>query len=127
MDAEIAEKLKTLEKLLGNMFADLLDINLEVINGGYTEYPIFIVYEGELDLGQLMLDAEEYKLPFSFNVATMEDFQEEQIIFADKTEDFKKAYGDPKKHICIFWIFGEQAGFIFYPIAQRATDQNQEG
>lgn len=124
MDENLKEKLQTLEKLLGNMYADLLDINLEVINGGYTEYPIFIVYEGNLELGQLMLDAEEYKLPYSFNVSTMEEFQEEGIIFDEKTEDFKEAYGDPKKHICIFWVFLEQAGFIFYPSAQRSTDQN---
>lgn len=124
MDALLKEKLQTLEKLLGNMYPDLLDISQDVINGGYTQYPIFIAYEGNLELGQLMLDAEEYKLPYSFNVSTMEDFQEEEIIFEEKTEEFKEAYGDTKKHICIFWVFGEQAGFIFYPSAQRATDQN---
>ncbi len=124
MDAELKEKLTELEKLLGKMYADLLDISQDVISGGYTAFPIYIVYEGELQLGQLMLDAKEYNLPYNFNVATLEDFKEQEIVFEDKEDEFKAAYGDPKKHICVFWIIGEQAGFIFYPTATRATDLN---
>lgn len=124
MDATIKEKLKQLESLLSGMFADLLDISKDVIKDGYTEFPIYIAHEGQVDIGQLMLDAEEYKLPWSFNISTLEEFQEEGIVFEEKTEDFKTAYGDPQKHICIFWVFGDQAGFTFYPSAQRATDDN---
>ena len=127
MKEKVKVKLEVLEKLLVKMYTDLLDIGLEVIDGKYSEYPIFVVHEGNVDIGQLLLDAAEYKLPYTFNLSTLEEFQEEGIIFDDKTESFKTAFGDPKKILSLFWVFDDEAGFIFYPTktsAERATDKN---
>jgi hypothetical protein len=77
-----------------------------------------------MDIGELLFDAAEFKVPFSIHVSMLEDFIEAGIIPEDKSDIFKIAYGDPKQFMCIFFVYGEHARFIFYPFAKRQTDNN---
>ena len=124
MDEDIKKHLKVLEKFTGDISADLMDVTREMLEGGYTKFPIYIMHSGNVELGQMIVDADEFNTPFWVHVSTLEEFQKEGIIFKERTADFKKAYGDPLKNLCIFWVFDQQAGFIFYPIAGRKTDDN---
>lgn len=118
LKAEIAG----LEKQITVFFKDLLEISKEMIQGGYTTHPIFIAHRGNVNFGEKLIDAAELQVPWFIDVALLEDFEEKGIIQPDRVEVFKQTYKDPTKTICIFWVNGENARFIFYPQAGKNSD-----
>lgn len=117
------KELKILEQEINSLSDDLLEISLDMIQGGYTEYPIYVAHPGNVeDMGEELFNAHTDNLPYSINVTMLEDFVESGIIPEDKIELFKTAYGDPKKFMCIFFVSTETASFVFYPYAKRNTD-----
>ncbi len=123
MAEPLDKELKLLEDELNGFSDELLEISLDMIREGYTEYPVYIAHKGNVeDLGELLFDAQEYKVPFSINVSMIEDLVEASIIPEEKLDLFKTAYGDPKQFMCIFLISGDYARFIFYPFAKRNSD-----
>ena len=77
-----------------------------------------------MEIGELLFDAGEYKVPYSIHVSMLEDFIEAGIIPEEKSNIFKIAYGDPKQFMCIFFVGAETARFVFYPFAKRQSDNN---
>lgn len=117
------KELKILEQEITSLSDDLLEISLDMIQGGYTEYPIYVAHPGNVeDMGEELFNAFTDNLPYSINVTMLEDFVESGIIPEDKIELFKTAYGDPKQFMCIFFVTSETASFVFYPYAKRNTD-----
>lgn len=124
MDDPLKKELALLEKEISGFTSELMEITNDMIQGGYTEYPIYIAHTGNVELGEPIFDAAEYQVPFSINVSMLEDFIEAGIIPEEKTGVFKIAYGDPKQFLCIFLVYGEHARFIFYPFAKRQSDNS---
>lgn len=123
MEDPIKKELKVLENEITGLSDDLLEISLEMIKGGYTEYPIYVAHQGNVeDMGEELFNANTDNLPYSINVSMLEDFVESGIIPEEKTKLFKTAYGDPKQFMCIFFITSDSASFVFYPYAKRNTD-----
>jgi hypothetical protein len=124
MDDPLKKELKLLEAEVTGFSGELMEISLEMLNGGYTEYPIYVVHDGTMEIGELLFDAGEYKVPYSIHVSMLEDFIEAGIIPEEKSNIFKIAYGDPKQFMCIFFVVAETARFVFYPFAKRQSDNN---
>lgn len=125
MSDKTEKELKVLESELAELSGPLLEVSTEMISQGYTEFPIFIAHEGNIeDLGEVLFDAGEYQVPYHINVSMLEDFVESGIIPADKVELFKTAYGNAKQNMCVFFVTLAQARFVFYPYARRDSDNN---
>lgn len=118
--------LKKLEDEINGLLGPIHEVSLDMIREGYTRYPIYVAHEGVMEIGELLFDAAEYQIPYSLHVSSLEEFQEAGIIPEDKTELFRIAYGDPKQFICVFFVFNEEARFVFYPFAKRITDTNND-
>ena len=122
MEDPLKKELKLLEEEIANFTSELHEISLEMMREGYTKYPIFIAHSGNVELGEQLFDAGEYNVPYFINVSMLEDFKEAEIIPEDKTQLFYTAYGDPKQFMCVFFVTGDDARFVFYPYAKRISD-----
>jgi hypothetical protein len=122
MEDPLHKELKLLEDEISSFTGELHEVSREMIKEGYTQYPIFIAHDGNVEIGETLFDAGEYNVPYIINVSMLEDFVEAAIIPEDKKELFYVAYGDPKQFMCVFFVVGTNARFVFYPFAKRRTD-----
>jgi hypothetical protein len=116
------DELKALEAIFREYSGQFLEISRELIQEKYTVHPIFVAFKAPVQIGEVLLDAAEYEIPYSINVATLEEFLETGLIQSDRVESFKTAFGDPIKAMCVFWIVGENARYILIPFGGRNSD-----
>jgi hypothetical protein len=118
-------ELKALEAIFREYSGQFLEISRELIQEKYTVHPIFIACNTPIQLGEVLLDAKEYDIPYSINVGTLEEFLETGLIQSDRVESFRAAFGDPLKAMCVFWIIGDNARYILIPFGGRNSDNPQ--
>lgn len=123
MEDPLHKELALLQAEIAQFTGELHEVSIEMIKDGYTKYPVFIAHDGNVEMGETLFDAGEFNVPYFINVSMLEDFVEAGIIPEDKKELFFIAYGDPKQFMCIFFVVGGEARFVFYPYAKRSTDQ----
>lgn len=124
MSDPLEKELKELEEEFKQYSDQLLEISREMMEGKYTEFPIFVAHQTDVYLGQVLIDRTEYEEPFSVSVSTVEEFVETGLIEKDKLKVFLEAFGDPLKNMCIFWVHGDQARYILMHYAGRITDKD---
>jgi hypothetical protein len=124
MKDPLEKELEALEKQLAEISGQLLELSREMLTDKYTKHPIFVAHEGQLELGEQILDRIEFNMAYTINVSSVEEFIELGLIEKKKSNDFENAFGDPLKNMCIFWVHGELARYISYPFAKRNTDEN---
>ncbi len=124
MSDPLSAELKVLESQLEEISGQLAEVALDMAQGGFSEFPIFVAHREEAKIGELLLDRNEYNFPYSISVSSMEDFEELGILKPDKLDEFRTTYGNSKKQTCIFWIYNTNANFIFFPLAGRKSDNN---
>lgn len=104
-----------------NLFKDSIkEVSDDIINEGYSKYPIFIAHQAEVKLGEVILDREELGINFTIQASTIEEFVNRNIIKPNNLEKFKSAFKDPKKFCCIFLITEYGGQFIFVPFEVEA-------
>src|ERR1043166_1040281 len=98
-------------KLLGILKSDLdfyrdmiREVSTEMISEGYTQYPVFIAHQHEVKLGEMILDKADYARDFNINASTLEELVEKGVVQKDREDEFKKAYKDPRKFMCVFLV-----------------------
>lgn len=119
----LEKELKELEAELSEFSGQLLEISRELLKEKYTEHPIFLAHQADIHLGQLLLNREEYDVPFSISVSTIEEFKDAGLIQKDRLRLFREAFGDPLKAMCVFWIHGDNGRYILFPFGGRSTDK----
>ncbi len=87
-----------------------------------SNYPIFVFYQQEIELGVTLVDREGTAGNWSVNASTLEEFVARQLIEEENVPGFKKHYRDPEKHFCLFVLSELGAEFIFIP--QELTGDN---
>jgi hypothetical protein len=110
------------EKILESLKADIifyndpiLEVAMEILDNKVSEYPVFIAYQHLLDLGEMILDKDDFEKDWSINVTILEELVEKGIILKERIPSFKEVYKDPRKNICIFLVTEESGNFIFMP------------
>lgn len=107
--------LKTLKMDL-NFFRDSLkEVSKEIIDGGYSKYPIFVAHQAEVKLGEVILDREEIGSNFTIQASTLEEMEERKVILTENASVFKSAFKDPAQFCCIFLVTEHGARFVFVP------------
>lgn len=116
MESELDSWLKKLEADLQLLKEGIVEVQTDMIKEGFTEFPIFIAHQGDIDIGELVFAHEEYETSYSLNVTTSENLLELGILNKEKLPDFKEAYGDQTLQTCVLWIHGSGIRFIFFPL-----------
>ena len=107
--------LKQIEREIRQYVSVLSKAADAVLNQDVSNYPIFIVHQGELELGISVIDAEKIQANWSINLSILEEFAAKQLIEDAKIEHFRQIYKDPTIYLCLFIISEAGANFIFIP------------
>ena len=94
---------------------DLKVISQKVIEGGISEYPVYIAAQDFVDIGKQIFDRDSVQLNWFFYASILEDFTRREIVKGDRIKDFQKTFGDPLERACIFVISEGMGQFVFVP------------
>lgn len=119
------KQVQELEEFLNEFSGDLLATSRELIEMKFTMFPVYLVHKEAIEVGQILLDKIELEQPYYISVSTIEEFIDNGFVDKKKRKDFEKAYGDPLKQMCVLWILGEDAHFVFFPFGNHVEDDNK--
>ncbi len=109
-------------KYLGKISQDFIKIadqireaSYQIRKRGFSDFPIFIVSNTEIPVGQLLYKNDEVGTHWNYFVTYVDEFIERNIIAKDKVDDFKTNYKNPDEFCCLFVIDGVFTKFIFIP------------
>ncbi len=118
------------EKELESLKADvtffseqLKEVAADVIAEGFSKFPVFVAHQHEVKLGETIFDKESYNRTWTFNATVLEELIEKKVVHEYKREAFEKAYKDPRKQACIFWVTVDGASFVFIPYRKKKEDE----
>lgn len=103
---QIEKALQPYLKVLGTAADTILDEDV-------SHYPIFVVYQVEVELGLPLL---KNRASWSVNASTLEELVAKRLVKTEKIDAFRQVYKDPRAFLCLF-VLEEAAGaqFIFLP------------
>ncbi len=78
-----------------------------------SNYPIFIVHQGEAAIGLPLVEEENLQGGWKINVSTLEEFSVKQLIGPEKLSDFIALYKSHGDELCLFVIEETGAKFVF--------------
>jgi len=110
-------------KYLGTVSQDFVKIadnikeaSYQIRKRGFSDFPIFIISQGDIPLGQLLYKKEELGTEWNYYVTYLDEFIQRKII--EKEEEFKTNYKNPDEFCCLFVIDGDFRKFIFIPFPE---------
>lgn len=107
--------LKSLQVDLDFYSESIREVAMEIIEEGYSSYPIFVAHQHEVSVGEIILDRTELETNWTINASTLEEFVEMDIIQEDRKATFIQNYKSAKDFMCLFVVVAEGANFVFYP------------
>ncbi|QRR01796.1 hypothetical protein [Dyadobacter sandarakinus] len=109
-------------KLMGYISEDFIKVadqlkeaSYQIRKRGFSENPVFIITNNELELGLLLIDANEMNNRFQYRASFMQEFIERKLIGEESVLLFKENYKNPDEFCCLFALVGEFSGFVFVP------------
>ena len=107
--------LKSLQIDLDFYSESIREVAMQIIEEGYSSYPIFVAHQHEVSVGEVILDRVELETNWTINASTVEEFIEMDIIQEDRKATFIQNYKSAKEYMCLFVVVAEGANFVFYP------------
>jgi hypothetical protein len=98
----------------------LKDTAKEMIEGGFTEYPIFLAHYFEAKVGETIVDRRELGTHFSIEASTVEEFTDKGLIQPEKVAEFKNKFKNPREFMCLFLITEKGGSYLFFPYSADA-------
>lgn len=92
---------------------------LDIINEKFSDYPVFVATNHEVQLGELIIDKSDMAATFSIYATTLEELLERKLVLPERREGFIKTYKDPRRHMCVLLITDEIASFTFLPYTKQ--------
>lgn len=114
------EILKSVDEHLKFYSESIREVADEILKAKVSDYPIFIAYKDQVNLGKMIINKDDMALDWHINASTLEEFVTRKIINGEKLDVFRKTYKEPKHYICLFLIHEEGAHFIFHPYETEA-------
>lgn len=112
-------------KYLGTISQDFIKVadhikeaSYQIRKQGFSEFPIFVVSNVEIPLGQLLYKKEEVGTDWNYFVTYLDEFVQRNIIEKEKIEEFKKNYKNPDEFCCLFVIDADFTKFVFMPFPE---------
>ncbi|MEK0440956.1 MAG: hypothetical protein RLZZ504_1872 [Bacteroidota bacterium] len=114
MDPVVESQLKSLEAQLGELNDFLMEVSADMVDGGFTEHPMYVAHQEQAKIGEMIVDRDEFGFSYSINATTLERFLELGILQKERLGAFLKAYGNPKQKCCVFLMVAPEPQFIFH-------------
>ncbi|WP_090335190.1 hypothetical protein [Dyadobacter koreensis] len=109
-------------KLMGQVSQDfvrvadqLKDASYQIRKRGFSENPIFVITNEDVDLGVLLIGSTELTNRYNYRASYMNEFVERKLIGEESVLLFKENYKNPDEYCCLFALIGDFSGFIFVP------------
>ena len=94
----------------------LVEVSIDILKQRVSKYPIFIAYQHEVALGELILSKDEFGTHWNINATILEELVTKEVVLRDKEAEFKKVYKNPTEYFCFFVLTEAGANFVFVPI-----------
>lgn len=107
--------LKSLKVDLDFYKESIREVSSELLAENYTQYPIFVAHQHEVNVGEIILDKAELGTDWTIQASSLEEFLEIGIIKEDKKEAFINKFKKADDFMCLFVVVPEGANFVFYP------------
>ena len=108
------DNLKALNEQLKGISDFLAEVSEDMIEGGFTQIPIFVAHQEQAKIGEMIIDRTEFGYAFSINATTLERFIELNIIPEQQLDSFKQTLGNPRKKCCILLLTPPDPQFVFH-------------
>ncbi|AXE17271.1 hypothetical protein DR864_05745 [Runella rosea] len=112
-------------RLLGLISQDFVKISdqlkeasYQIRKRGFSENPIFVAVQNNLDLGILLIAQNELDNEWSYRASFLDEFTQRGLVGPEAVEMFKENYRNPDEYCCLFVIQGDFAGFVFIPFPE---------
>ncbi|MEO6685069.1 MAG: hypothetical protein ABIN24_03860 [Dyadobacter sp.] len=109
-------------KLMGYVSQDfvrvsdqLKDASYQIRKRGFSENPIFVITNEEVDLGVLLIGSTEMTNRYNYRASYMQEFLDRKLIGDESVDLFKENYKNADEYCCLFALIGDFSGFIFVP------------
>jgi len=93
----------------------LKDASYQIRKRGFSENPVFVQSYTDIDLGALLIDAQEMSNRYSYRASYMQEFVDRKLIGEESVDLFKENYKNPDEYCCLFVLIGDFSGFIYVP------------
>ncbi len=115
-DPELNGKyLGTITKDFATVSDTLKEASYQVRKNDISKYPIFIFAKQEVQLGALLVNADELNLQWHVYASYVELFMQQGIIGADGVDAFEASYKNADEFCCLFVLDEEFTKFVFVP------------
>ncbi len=115
MDELEENKYQEVEQALKPYYKHLEQTADTILDQEVSRYPIFVVHQLSVDLGVLLLEKAEEGPKWSVNATTLEELTMRNVIQAEKVDDFRRVFKDPRSYFCLFLLSDLGAQFVFLP------------
>ncbi|MCF2443020.1 hypothetical protein L0657_03550 [Dyadobacter sp. CY345] len=109
-------------KLMGQVSQDfvrvadqLKDASYQIRKRGFSDNPIFVITNEEVDLGVLLIGSTELTNRYNYRASYMNEFVERKLIGEESVLLFQENYKNADEYCCLFALIGDFSGFIFVP------------
>ena len=115
-DPELNGKyLGTITKDFATVSDTLKEASYQVRKNDISKYPIFIFAKQEVQLGALLVNADELNLQWHVYASYVELFMQQGIIGADGVDALEASYKNADEFCCLFVLDEEFTKFVFVP------------
>lgn len=115
MNATFETQLNALKSDIDFFSQSIKEVAVDMVNEGFTQFPIFIASEHEVKIGELILARADFARDNDIYASTMEELVERKVIDIAKQQDFKESYKNYKTHCCVLWLTPTSAQFVYIP------------
>ncbi|WP_428659655.1 hypothetical protein [Runella sp.] len=112
-------------RLLGLISQDFVKISdqlkeasYQIRRRGFSENPIFVAVQNDIDLGILLVTKNELENEWAYRASFLDEFVQRGLIGAESIEMFRENYKNPDEYCCLFVVQGDFAGFVFIPFPE---------
>ncbi|MFN5888849.1 MAG: hypothetical protein ACK448_00490 [Bacteroidota bacterium] len=121
------DNLKALNEQLKGISDFLAEVSEDMIEGGFTQIPIFVAHQEQAKIGEMIIDRTEFGYAFSINATTLERFIELNIIPEQQLDSFKQTLGNPRKKCCILLLTPPDPQFVFHNFGGSKNEKQPLG
>ena len=115
-DPELNGKyLGTITKDFATVSDTLSEASSQIRKRDISKYPIFVFARQEVQLGGLLINADELNLEWHVFASYLELFVQQGIVGQDGIEAFQSTYRDADEYCCLFVLDKEFTNFVYIP------------
>jgi len=98
----------------------LKDAAYQIKQRGFSDFPIFVVSQRPVEIGQQLIGLAEISgNRWAYNASFLEEFLQRELISEENKEVFTTNYKDIDEYCCLFVIDGQFTNFVFIPYPEE--------